>query len=163
VIIGFIKAHIYNAAVFNRMNNLVHGCFKDRKLFLEESSESYLNFIKQSSKSFLSYRDSIRYTEFFRKNDVSVDLAAIHYFDFNINQFKRTLRMSHQNDIADLVNDMERGLDQMVMAHLNTVAIGNGEIGPSLSIFISGLDRQASGQTVECDDPKSNVGRSGES
>lgn len=136
MIIRFIQAHRYNSAVLDHTKKLIRKHLKKGRFFIERSSTDYLK-----------YSDSIRYTEFFRKNGVPVELAAIHYFDFSIEQFKRILDMSHQDDVAELVSEMEHGLDQMLLAHLKKASTDNGKIGAALSVFISSLDCQASEQT----------------
>ncbi|MEQ1538689.1 MAG: hypothetical protein ABL928_07165 [Sphingorhabdus sp.] len=113
--------------------------------------------IERTSTDYLNGSDSRRYTEFFRKNNVSIELAAIHYFDFGITQLKRLLNMSDQDDVADLVEEMEHGLDQMLSAYLSKVALENGTFGDALSVFISGLDRQAAEQTGTVSGPDSDV------
>lgn len=135
MIIKFLQAHRYNAAVLICTKKLVQQYFKNRQFFIERYSTDYLR-----------YSDSIRYTEFFRKNGVPVEVAAIHYFDFSIEQFKKILDMSHQDDVAELVKEMEHGLDQMLLAHLSKVPTENGKIGSALSVFISSLDHKASEQ-----------------
>jgi hypothetical protein len=136
VIIRLIQAHRYNSAVIDHTKKLIRKHFRKSQFFIERSSTDYLK-----------YTDSIRYTDFFRKKGCPVELAAIHYFDFSIEQFKRVLDMSHQDDVAELVSEMEHGLDQMLLAHLRTASTDNGKIGAALSVFISDLDRQASGET----------------
>ena len=135
VIIRLIQSHRYNIAVLECTKRLVRKHFAERQWIVERFSTDYLNG-----------RDSRLYTEVMRKYDVSIELAAIHYFDRSIDQFKRILDMSHQDDVAELVSEMENGLDQMLLAHLRKASTENGKIGAALSVFVSGLDRQASEQ-----------------
>ncbi len=118
--------------------------------------------IERFSTDYLNRKDSRRYTDVFRSYNVSVELAAIRYFDRSIDQFKRILEMSHQDDVAELVNEMENGLDQMLLAHLREASTDNGRVGAALSVFISGLDRQASEQTEAVVEPDRDVRPVGE-
>jgi hypothetical protein len=135
VIIKFFQSHRYNAAVLKCTKTLVWRHFTDRQFLIERLSKDYLN-----------YSDSIRYTDFFRQNNVSVEVAAIHYFDFGIEQLRKILNMSHQDDVAELVAEMEQGLDQMLLAHLRKISPDNGKIGAALSGFLSDLEQNASEQ-----------------
>lgn len=151
MILRFIQSHRYNTAVLECTKRLVRQHFTERQFLIERTSTDYLNG-----------SDSRRYTEFFRKNNVSIELAAIHYFDFGITQLKRLLNMSDQDDVADLVEEMEHGLDQMLSAYLSKVALENGTFGDALSVFISGLDRQAAEHTGTVSGPDSDVRPVGE-
>lgn len=136
MIVRLIQSFRYNWAVLECTKTLVRKHFAERQFLIERCSTEYL-----------SGGESRRYTDVFKRHGVSVELAAIHYFDFGITQLKRMLNMSNQEDIADLVGEMERGLDQMLSAYLRKVSIGNGAFGDALSNFLSGIEGQKSERT----------------
>lgn len=151
MIFRLIQSHRYNMAVLERTKRLVRKHFTERQWMIEKFSTDYLNG-----------RDSRQYTELFRKYDVSIELAAIHYFDHSIDQFKRILDIAQQDDVAELLSEMEHGLDQMLLAHLGKASIGNGKIGAALSVFLSSLDPQTSEQTEPVFGPDRDVKPVGE-
>ena len=124
MIIKLIRAYKYNAAVLSFTKKLVRQHFVERRFLVERSSIEYLNS-----------GDSLRYTEFFRKNDIPVEVAAIHYFDFGITQLKRILQMSSQDDIVKLVEEMEQGLDRMIISLIGKISVDNGALVDPLAAF----------------------------